>query len=694
MPDIPVLRRALAALRRYRTPALVFFVATLAGTAFFTFRQVPMYRADSVLELRWFPSNQRFPFQDVGMQRQSGYWSFEEFRNTQMQIIRSRRVMQRVVDVLGLEGVSASGISGQITVQPISESHLIRIQAVNRDAERAAALANAVAEVYIDIGIEDRVRHVQQTVNWLEDRVREIQKDISRSEETMVEFQQKHRTLGLDRDRSQLENEIEALRGKYIEAHAERIRLEGRLKEAEAYAGRGSEGLEKLATTISDEGVQELRKSLAAARSQRAERSAVFGPEHPKMVAVGNRIDDLRTQLREAGQDEVSRIRTDWELAKAEEAKLQESIDAKVDRALDRSPVWLEYRDLRGEMATGRELYDLLLQRFREVDITRDLNREQVAVIERAVAPSRPFRPNVQLNLAAGLLLALGGAVGIALAWSAFQQTIQNGEDLEAVSGVPPLVELPYLATPATEYPLEQVMMHDPDSPFSESFRGVRNHILFSPRRRGVRQILFTGAQSGEGKTTVANNVAIALAQAGRRVLLVDGDFRRQATTGLWGLLEDIGLGEVLTGRSRWQDALQLTSVPNLYLLGTGQGLDQSLETFRKEVLERVLAGMRQEFDLVVIDGTPLLAVADAMVLSALADETFLVLEAGRVHKRDIDELREVLDRVGQKMHEVILNKVTVPSGRFLTDAYAYGYGYGQPPKPGATRETGGSGAG
>ena len=677
---ITAVRRALAAIRRYRAVGLAFFIFVVIGTIWYTFTQEKLFRAHSVIELRWNPYGESFPFRDVSAQEFTGYWSFDEFRNTQMQVIASRRVLQRVVDVLGYPDLNSEMIAGKLQVSPVPDSRLIRIGVIDTDPKRAANIANTVAQAYTDIGVENRVAWIQQVVDWLRDRIDGTQEEIGRSQRTLYDFQKEMGSINLEKDKAYVEQEIDALHQQYVQVHTQRIQLEARYKEMLQLAKEGTPGLDKIALAMAVESekgaVGSVQLDLMQLESTLSSLAAVYGKSHPEMLAVQNRIDTLREQMRLAATQRITGAKTQMDIAMAEEEKLLAAIESKVKSALERSKVWLEYQDLVDQTQGRRQFYDVLLERFKEVDITRDLNREQAVIIEMALTPMAPFRPNIQLNLALGVLLAVGGSIGMALLWSVFQQGVQNGEDLEAAIGVRALVELPYMQLDSVDYPVEQLMLYDSESPLADAFRMVRNHILFTPKRRHLRSLLFTGAHPLEGKTTIANNIAIATAQAGKSVLLIDADFRKHMTSKVWEMKGRRGFADVLAGNARWQDVVQATIVPNLSLLTAGGDPNNPPELFQKEALERIMPGMQQEFEIIIFDGSPLLLVADSMVVSSVVDETFIIMEAGRIHKRDVRHLIASLEKIGQPQWEIILNKVTVPSASGF-DRYGYGYGYG-----------------
>ncbi|RMF14595.1 MAG: polysaccharide biosynthesis tyrosine autokinase [Candidatus Dadabacteria bacterium] len=678
---LTAVRRVLAAVRRYRFVGLSFFIFVILGTLFFTFSQDELYRATSVVELRWNPKTEVFPFRDVSTQETwGGYWSYDEFRNTQIEVIRSRRVLQRVVDVLGDPSLTPALLEARLTVEPVPDSRLIRVSYMDTSPQRAADIANTVVQAYMDVGVENRIRWIQQIVDWLRDRIDNTQDDIGRAQKDLFEFQKEMGSINLDKDRQQIEAEIDALHARYIDAHTRRIQLEGQLREMKRLAEQGNSGLQQLAHALAVEdrqgAVATIQKRWVELQAERAGLSAVYGDAHPKMQALDRQLNALRSELLEAARKRIDGIRAQMDIATAEEEELLKAMDELVSAALDRSKIWQRYQELSDEAVSRRQFYEVLLERFKEIDITRDLNREQAVLIESAVPPAVAAWPNVRVNLAVGLFLALTGAIGMALLLNLLQQGVQNSEDLEAAIGVRALAELPYLQTDSIDYPLEKLMLHDPDSPLAESIRVVRNHILFAPRGRRIRAILFTGAQPLEGKTTTANNLAIATAQAGRRVLLVDADLRKAATSKVWKARGRRGFADVLSGNARWQDVVQPTEVANLSVMGTGGDPSHPPELFQKEALERVLPVLQQEWDIVIFDGSPLLLVADSIVVSSVVDETFIVMEAGRIHKREARDLVARLERIGQPTWEIILNKVTLPSA-WGYDGYGYGYSYG-----------------
>lgn len=669
---LPQLARALALARRYRVVLAVFVASTLLATAVFTLRQERLYRAEALVELRWYPGASRFPFEDPGSQAQSTYWSFDEFRNTQVAVLRSSRVAERVSAMLG-GNPTAAAIQGRVEVAPVPSSHLVRVRVVDADPDRAANVVNTVVETYIEVGIETRMAWVGDLVDWLGDRIREIQTEIRAGERSLLEFQRDARTLDPVRDRTQAQSEVESLQAQFLVARTTRLREEGRWRQMQTYVERGDAGLAELASTLGGDAVDHVRRSLAAALEQRAELAAVYGPEHPRMLAAQARVEVLETRLLDAARDSVTAARTRWDLARAEEERLGEAIEARIDGLLERTEQQIRFGELRDRTGTARELYEVMLQRAKEVDLSRDFRREQAVVIERARVPVAPFRPNLMLNMSMGLLLALLGGGGLVLGLSLLQPVIQNADDLEAATGLVALAEIPELPADAVVVP-ERLMLRDPDHPAAETFRGLRNRLLFSPRRVDIRVTMVSGAFPGEGKTSVISNLAVATARAGRRVLMVDADLHRFGLTRLWAHPDDPGLGQLLRGEADPVAVIQSTEVPQLHILPVGAETGEDELLTDVAALRALLEGLRADFDTIFFDAGPLLRVAAPLPVAAVVDEVLLVLAAGQITRGDVAELRTALRQVGRESVEVVLNRVRIPSGRFAAGGYGSQY--------------------
>lgn len=289
----------------------------------------------------------------------------------------------------------------------------------------------------------------------------------------------------------------------------------------------------------------------------------------------------------------------------------------------------------------------------------------RLSIVTPAVPPTSPSSPNVRLNLAFGSLLGLSVGLVLALLRSVLDTRIRGEADLRAITDAPVLGGISF-DTDATKKPL--LTQTAPQSPRAESFRQLRTNLQFAHVSHQSKAVLVTSSLPGEGKSTTAINLAIALAESGQTVALVDADLRRPMVAEYLGLERGAGLTTALVGRAKVDDLLQPWGSNALYVLAAGQVPPNPSELLGSEKMKQLIAGLEDTFDAVIIDAPPLLPVTDAAVLAQQVGGVVLVVGIQKVRTNDIDKSLAALEMVKADLLGVILNKLP-PKG---PDAYAY----------------------
>ena len=670
--------------------------ATIALALLLTLMTQPLYRASAMIQIDKEPA----PIvQTTGAQYYDG-WD-PEFLNTQYELLKSRALAERVANELDLDGgalanlddpgwlgrvmgllrpeskdskaraaqaapaadraavlkQAAGVVQGGLTVMPIAESRLVNLNFDSPDPQFSTRVVNAVAEGFIASSLERRMGTNSYAKTYLEDQLRQTKGKLEDSERKLVEFAQKEGLVNTGGDGTSLATQnLTDLNGALAEAQSQRIRSEARWRQA-------SSGGAMPADMLSASGIQGLQTQRAALMGQYQQKLAVFKPDYPEMQQLKRQMDEIDRQIgAESGRIRAS-VKAEYDAASKQESMLVGQINALRGQALDVDTRSIQYNILKREADTNRQLYDSLLQRFKEVGAAGDVRSNNISIVDRAQGGWR-FKPNLFMNLlygiAAGLLLGVLGAFVLEF----LDDTLKTPEDLEQKLRLAVLGIIPKLG------PKESVasVAADPRSAFSEAYRSVRTALQFSTDHGVPRSLLITSASPSEGKSTTALALARDLAQLGRRVLLIDGDLRNPSLHKQLGLRSEIGLSNLLAGASGLSDAVQETQHERLHVMLAGPLPPNPAELLSGSKLLSLLTVATERYDQIIIDGPPVLGLADAPILANAVEGTLLVVTSAKTR---ISTAQAALKRLLSARARVI--------GALLTkyDAKTAGYGYG-----------------
>lgn len=670
----------LRALRTYAWLVLLVAVGAVAAAVAVTVRQTRVYEATCLVE---YDPNPPRPLgegvEDVA-EPVSDFWASREFFETQNHIMSSRLIAERVVERLGLAHdpsflddpssvgadwpgleapVAAELLRSRLTVEAVPSTRLVAIRVRDRDPERASLIANTIADCFIDKTIEDRMASTVTSLEWLGEQLDTLRGELDESEQGLHAFKQAHSILSVsmeDRQNlvaSQLEHFSEALNT----ARTERIELRARLARlrmlqgADVEANGGGQGFEEFAT------ISAIQTQL---HTQLAEHEALtlrYGPQHPRIVESQQRLDVLRQQLREEIEGIVRAAEADLREATEVEAGLQSAIDDANRAGLELNLLEIEYTQLSRTRENNEKLYGIVLERTTQTDLTRMLRTTHVRIVDRALAPETPVSPRVLVNLGVGGGVGLLLGIALALLLGRLDRRIKDAKDVED-EGLPLLGIVPVInaaveepgsvkrrgATPAPNSQPDLVAHTHPMSAVAENCRSIRTNLMFAGEAP-LKAFAVSSANPQEGKTTVTANLAISIAQSGKRVLVVDTDLRRPRVHKAFGVSGKRGLTSIIVGEGTIDDSVQHTSVPNVDVLPCGPIPPNPAELLHRERFHQFRVEAAAKYDLVLYDSPPLSAVSDAAVLAPQLDGVLIVVRAGRTTRDAIrGALRQLRD--------------------------------------------------
>jgi capsular exopolysaccharide synthesis family protein len=634
------------------------------------------------------------------------YWANKEYYQTQSEVITSRAVASRVVDRLGLRNdpvfLGVAGLQDEearkkamasidavalvrsrITVIPSANSRVVRVAVEDVDPKRAALLANEVAEAYIAENLALKLKTTEGASVWLEERMSELGARASTSELDLYKFKRNADVLSMsvsDKEGEKQPSSAKLAYDKYtdelIAVRTKMAALQARVEAMRQLRKNANPDSEHWAESLSEanEGaLRDLRTQVLEQRTVCVELSERYLAEHPKMQECQQKLAVLQQELRRGLENLVRGAETDLATAQANERNLLERMAEAKAQAFALTEKEIAYQKLRREAENDQRLYDMVLKRFKDLELSGQLRTSNVRVLDAAQPNPVPVRPNTRSAVMLFVLLGLLGGVAVVLGLEVLDASVASRADVEERLGLSFIGAMPPLKADDGG-PVDLFIHRHPRSPAAEMCRAIRTNLLFMSPDKPFRTVVVSSAGPAEGKSTVVINLGMAMAQTGTRVLLMDTDMRRPRLHRALGVPDDVGVSSLVVGEGTLERAIKSTDVPNLFVLPCGPLPPNPAELLHTRAFAELLGKLRERFDCILMDSPPLGPVSDALVLSKQTDGILLVLKAGVTHreqaKRAIRSLRDV------KAHVIgaLLNHVDSKGGKYQSEYYAYNY--------------------
>jgi capsular exopolysaccharide synthesis family protein len=693
----------------------------LAGATIYTFRTKPVYESVSRIEIK--PNTSP----NVGLQsliaEEAGGGESASALQTEILFLQSNSVLLQTAQSLDLlqtlrsaeqqrtksGAASPSGemtnderialigmIRGGLRVQIVPSTQMVDIRYQNNDPKVATDVVNKLVDTYIDEDLRSKFDRTMRVSTWLQKQLEGLQREAGDAQRQLADYQKQHNIVGTDETSNLTMQNLAQISGDLEGAEADRIMKEARMREFE------SQDPDLVALMGDNPQVGNLRGQLTALQMQRAEMASRYGEHYPKMQELNVQIDKIQASINSEVALSRRQVRDEYTGAQRLEEMLQKRLDAQKEDAYRLNEDEAQYAILRHEAELTRDLYDALQMRLKEASVTAGLSATNITVVDRAQIPQYPVAPKKTLAVMMGLIGGLLCGTVLAFMVESIDDTLQTSEEVESISTLASLATIPHIlgegakrkrkkstdTQPEGAHAQQLIALHSSKSHAAEAYRGLRSSLLLSSIDRPPRVIVVTSAFPGEGKTTTAVNLAIALAQRGERVLLVDADLRRGSLDRVFKLEEkNFGLSTVLAQSAAHAEiAAPVAELPYLRVLPTGPRPPNPAEMLSSKRMEEQLQQWAHEFDRVVLDTAPVLAVSDTQAMAALADTVILVARAGMTRKRALVRARDLLWRINAPIAGVVVNDVDMRLENFYTYRYGmygynYGYGYRYAPK-------------
>lgn len=663
--------------RRRGTVILVAGLGLVAGFLY-TLPQTPVYQAQTVIEVQGMNEDFMHMKEVNPMANTTSGWDPTIELQTQVRVLQSRDLLDRVVKRLDRQnvprerpvsrwdlvrkilGLPSTPTSGNSLIRSAAAALRIRVQANTRlidircdsiDPRVAADFSNALTAEFIEQNLEARWKTTEHTGQWLAHQMEDLKIKLERAEDAMQGYaRQSGLTFTQEKDNI-TEQKLKQLQEELSKAQAERVSRQSRYELLTAASP------DSLGELLDDASLKDMQGKITDLRRQLAELSTEYKSSYPKVSRIQAQIAPLETALQQARSNILNRIRNDFESARRRESLLAQDYAATAKLVNEQADKVTHYNILKRDVDSYRQMYDNMLQRVKEAGIASALRASNIRIVDPADVPTAPYKPNLLNNTVLGLLGGILMGLVVVVFLDRANRTIQEPGDLGYSLGVAELGTIPSGSLsrrpvralgPSADAEIrhELVAMAPRSTPMSEAIRAALTSILFSCEDTGgPRVLVMSSAAPREGKTTLCTNLAIALAGIHRRVLLIDADMRKPRIHNLFDFDNDAGLVDILRRNepiTGLNGEVRSTSIPNLFVMTSGRAKTGETTLLHSQRLAELIRYARDTYDTVLIDTPPMLAMADARVIAKQADGVVLVARAQMTSR---DGLREAHDR-------------------------------------------------
>jgi capsular exopolysaccharide synthesis family protein len=590
-------------------------------------------------------------------------------------------------------------ILGNLTVEQIRDTRTMKLSFNHTDPTIAAAVANGVAQSFIDFNFQNKTQKFTKASDWLDRSTRELKAKVEEAEQALADYTRKHNIFSMDGKESLTTDKLSRLHEQATRAETDRILKESLFQEVKA--GR----VAQIPEAFADPKTSELQKKLGELTTAAAELRARYGPKHPKTIEIHQQIVSIQEQIGSNRHMLEEKLKADYERSVRDEQSLKAALARAKVEATQQNQDSIQFSILKQDVDTTKTMYTEFLHKTNQANLEVAEQQSNMRMIAPARPPKGPIGPNRSRIILIGFSLSLLAGVMLAYFLDFLDTTVKTIEDLDRYLQLPALAVIPTIGTKvprsilgkrktkrqalagngsngsmvgaggkSSEIEPNTLMLLGSNSSAAEAYRALRTSVLLSAAGHAPKTILVTSGQPSEGKTTTAINTAVSLANLGASVLLIDADLRRPSIHKAFELGKMRGLSTYLSRDVEINELIQKTEVLNLSLLPCGPPPPNPAELIGSERMKDMLRILAQRYDHILIDSPPLMHVTDPVILSTLVDGVILVVHGGRSNRHMVQRARQELLNVGAKIFGVVLNNIDLAREGYYDNYYYYRY--------------------
>jgi succinoglycan biosynthesis transport protein ExoP len=682
---------------RSRWIVLATTVVALTTALIYVTKATPIYTSTSRVYVEQ-SGPKIFTEREEGVMTQS-----KNYLYTQAELLASTPILIAALENPGLQKMQTfSGIDNPISYMKntlqVTVGKRDDILSVSFDSPypaEAAQVVNAVVDAYITYHATRKKSTSAEVLKILEATKDKRSEEVTQKLKAMADFKNDNPALALESMQGNNIINVELDRWSTALTEAQKDTSESRsfyestqkmigdpvtLKQfVEAQRARG-------VNAARDSETADLKSRLVQLQDRRADRLRQITPDHPAVKALDAEIANLTSQLadldKEFAQAQLAVAEQQYLDAKERESEFARRYQEQRQQAIELNQQLTRYKLLESDWDRAQKEYDVVVEHVKNLNVTADVGALNITILEYARPADKPSEPQKSRYMAMALVMGLVLGSGLGLLRNFMDQTLRSAEEVSAVLDMPVLGVVPSMSRRESIVSRGQKTYLDSKSHWAEAYRTIRTAVFFGAPKNQAKTILITSPTPADGKTTLTSNLAIAMAQAGQRVVILDADFRKPMQRRIFGLdHENRGLSSVLAGAVRLEDAIHRTEIQGLDLLACGPDVPNPAEILNSEAFAELLQLLANRYDRVVIDSPPVMPVTDALILGAICDIAILVLRAEKSTKKTSQQARHGLLGVGAHVLGVVVNDVSKKGRYGYYGSYGYYYGDGHKKK-------------
>jgi capsular exopolysaccharide synthesis family protein len=559
-------------------------------------------------------------------------------------------------------------VQAGLRIVPIRGTRIVHVRFRSPDPDVAAEVANGHARQYIEQSLELRYLASEEATEWLGERLNEERQRVEQSEAVLQTYREQHDVVSLEEGQDIIVQRLADLNAAATRAKTDRIASEAQYRQLMGLQ-QDRAALDTLPAILANPIIQEIKLDLARLQRDYAQMSETLGERHPSLTEKRSALETTAARLDREMTTVVEAIRNEYRAAVALEDSLTALLEEQKQEALALNRRDIEYGVLMRDAESTRLVYENLLQRANETGVARELRASSIRLIDPAEPPGGPVSPRRGFNLAMALLTGSLLGLGFAFLREHVDDRIKTPDDISTHLGLACLGLIPEVpAKPGQDHPL---MTGPVPASFLESVRALRTSVVSRALGGGLESMMVASAEAGEGKSLVAANLAIALAEAGQRVVLIDADLRQPAIHGIFGARSSPGLADVLARSVGLEEVLRATETPGLSLIPAGHPARNAPELLGSPRFQKLLETLRGRFDWAIIDSAPVLTVTDASVVASRTSGVVFVVGAEMTSRRAAGLALERLQQSGGVIVGGLLNRANLERHAFYFAPYS-----------------------
>ena len=610
--------------------------------------------------------------------------NYPEFNQTQQSWFDLRKLLPEAA--LGEKGKASeeslrqsliSTFLSRLNISPVRKTQLVNISFEASDPVLARDIANALCNAYIENDLEARMSMTRQAAHWLTGSLKDLKEKSDDATKRLQAYRERVHLVDVKGVLTLTAQELNETTKRLGEARARRSELETISRQVQELAGKPVEMLESIPAIQKQPMVHDVKAKMAEARHKVTALSKRYGSKHPTMIEANSRLETLQANLNRELERAAAGLRKDYDSARTNEATLQRELAKGEQKVQSISRKQTRLLELEREVETNRKLNDTFFTRFQETNITGDLQQVNARIVDPAIIPTSPSKPNKKLIIMLAFVLSLMLGIALAFLAEALDNTIRSIDGIEEKLGEATLGLLPLIKDKGKgkdKKNILQLFSQDPNSSFSESIRTIRTGVVLSGLDNPHKTLLVTSSLPSEGKTTVAANLAIAMGQM-ENVLLIDADMRRPSVAKSFGLpIDSPGLSNLVAGSNDLAECIHTFKSDKIDVLPAGLIPPNPQELLSSQRFKSLLESLEGKYDRIIVDSAPVQAVSDALILSTLAKAVIFVVKADATNSHIVKASFSRLHKINAPIAGVVLNQVDIDkSGKYYGNYY-HGY--------------------